>query len=380
MNIYANNAATSFPKPDTVAKAVFDCLTNIGSNPGRSASFKNLEGSRILFQCRDNLCDLFHFDSPENVIFTNNITSSLNTVISGCVKKGWHVITSSMEHNSVLRPLNKLAAEGYIELDIIETDETGLFTPELLKAHLKDSTKLLVLSHSSNIIGTIQPIKELGEICRENSMHFIIDGAQSAGVLDIDLSDIYFSAFCFTGHKSLFGPQGTGGFIITDEFNNVLSPYMVGGTGSASSDIIQPMFLPDKFESGTMNTPGIAGLNEGIKFILNEGISTIREHEIELNKFFIENILNIDDISFYGFKDASMRTSALSLNSKKIENAQLSFSLDSEYGILTRSGLHCAPLAHKTIGTYPQGSLRMSFGYFNTIEEVKYCLDSIKKL
>ncbi|WBW97617.1 aminotransferase class V-fold PLP-dependent enzyme [Oceanirhabdus sp. W0125-5] len=380
MKLYANNAATSFPKPKSVISGITNCLTSISSNPGRSASFSNLEGSRIVFECRENLCKLFNFDSPENIIFTSNITHSLNMLINGCVQKGWHVITTSMEHNSVLRPLKALSEKGIIELDIIDCDKNGYLDPLIFENHIKANTKLFVLSHSSNIIGSIQPIKKLGEICRNNSIFLIIDSAQSAGVLDINLSDIYFSALCFTGHKSLFGPQGIGGFVISNEFNDFVNPIITGGTGSTSSEIIQPSFLPDKFESGTLNTPGIAGLNEGVKFILNTNIETIREHEVNLNDKLIESLLNMPYIDFYGDINSSKRTSAVSINSHKLDNSLFSFELDHKYGIITRSGLHCAPLAHKTINTYPTGTLRLSFGFFNDIIDINYCIDSIYKL
>lgn len=380
MKVYANNAATSFPKPPSVVQAMTNCLTHMSSNPGRSASFKNLEGSRLIFDCRNNLCDLFHYDKPENVIFTSNITSSLNMLINGCVQNGWHVVTTTMEHNSVLRPLHALSANRIIDLDVLECDKNGSITVDEIKKSVKSDTKLIVISHSSNIIGTIQPIYEIGEFCRENSINLIIDGAQSAGVLDIDLSKQFFSAFCFTGHKSLLGPQGIGGFVISDDFNEIVSPTILGGTGSASSEILQPLFLPDKFESGTMNTPGIAGLNEGVKFILQEGIHNIRKHELELNDKLISEIQNIDDLILYGYSDSKLRTSAVSVNSKKIDNSAFSFQLDSEFGILTRSGLHCAPLAHETIGTYPSGTLRLSFGYYSTSEDIRYCLDSIIRI
>ncbi len=380
MKLYANNAATSFPKPNSVITGVTNCLNSISSNPGRSASFSNLEGSRIVFECRENLCKLFNFDSPENIIFTSNITHSLNMLINGCVQKGWHVITTSMEHNSVLRPLNYLYEKGIIELDIIQCDKNGYISPSTFENHIKPNTKLFVLSHSSNIIGSIQPIKEIGEICKRKSIYLIIDSAQSAGVLDINLSDTYFSALCFTGHKSLLGPQGIGGFVITDDFNKVVSPIITGGTGSSSSEIVQPSFLPDKFESGTLNTPGIAGLNEGVKFILNTNIKTIREHEIDLNNELIESLLNMPYIDFYGSINSNLRTSAVSINSHKLDNSLFSFELDHKYSIVTRSGLHCAPLAHKTINTYPHGTLRLSFGFFNDSIDIKYCIDSIFKL
>jgi len=302
---------------------------------------------------------------------------SLNILIKGVVKPGWHVITSSMDHNSTLRTLNELKSKGIIELDIIQCNKLGEIDIEDFKSKIKDNTKLVTLSHGSNIIGTIQPLATIGEICKDNNIFFIIDSAQTAGVLDLDFQKLNCNALAFTGHKSLLGPQGIGGFIIDDLMNDVCSSLIVGGTGSVSSDIIQPNFLPDKFESGTINAPGIAGLLAGINFIKSEGLSTIKEHEDYLTQKFIDGILNIPTMKVYGYLNTKNRTSTISINSSRIDNNELGFILDSEYNIITRTGLHCAPLAHKTIGTYPNGTLRFSFGYFNDEKDISYILSCI---
>lgn len=377
MQVYVDNAATSFPKPDSVYNDILNYMRNIGGNPGRGASTSSLKGNKVIFQCRNALCELFNFNDTKNVIFTSNITMSLNILIKGIVKPGWHVITSSMDHNSTLRTLNELKSKGIIELDIIQCNKLGEINIEDFKSKIKDNTKLVTLSHGSNIIGTIQPLAAIGEICKDNNIFFIIDSAQTAGVLDLDFQKLNCNALAFTGHKSLLGPQGIGGFIIDDLMNDVCSSLIVGGTGSVSSDIIQPNFLPDKFESGTVNAPGIAGLLAGINFIKSEGLSTIKEHEDYLTQKFIDGILNIPTMKVYGHLNTENRTSTISINSSSIDNNELGFILDSEYSIITRTGLHCAPLAHKTIGTYPNGTLRFSFGYFNDEKDISYILSCI---
>ncbi|WP_346887787.1 aminotransferase class V-fold PLP-dependent enzyme [Clostridium sp. UBA1056] len=377
MQVYVDNAATSFPKPDSVYNDILNYMRNIGGNPGRGASTSSLKGNKVIFQCRNALCEFFNFNDTKNVIFTSNITMSLNILIKGVIKPGWHVITSSMDHNSTLRTLNELKSKGIIELDIIQCNKLGEIDIEDFKSKIKDNTKLVTLSHGSNIIGTIQPLATIGEICKDNNIFFIIDSAQTAGVLDLDFQKLNCNALAFTGHKSLLGPQGIGGFIIDDLMNDVCSSLIVGGTGSVSSDIIQPNFLPDKFESGTINAPGIAGLLAGINFIKSEGLSAIKEHEDYLTQKFIDGILNIPTMKVYGHLNTENRTSTISINSSRIDNNELGFILDSEYNIITRTGLHCAPLAHKTIGTYPNGTLRFSFGYFNDEKDISYILSCI---
>lgn len=380
MQIYVDNAATTFPKPNSVYNEIMNYMTTIGGNPGRGASTSSLKGNKVIFQCRNELCKLFNYKDTKNVVFTSNITMSLNMLIKGSVKSGWHVITSSMDHNSTLRTLKDLELKGLIELDILKCNSLGLIDVTDFKNAIRENTKLVVLSHASNIIGAIQPLEVIGSICKENEIFFIVDSAQTAGVLNVDFKSLNCSALAFTGHKSLLGPQGIGGFIIDDAFNDICSSLIVGGTGSSSSDIIQPEFLPDKFESGTLNTPGIVGLLAGLKFLNQEGISNIKEHEEYLTQKFIDGVLNIDTMKVYGDLSASNRTSTVSINSTILDNSDLGYILDSEYNIITRTGLHCAPLAHKTIGTYPSGTLRFSFGYFNDEKDVDYILKSLDEV
>lgn len=380
MKIYLDNAATTYPKPEKVYSSILNYMKNVGASPGRGGYENALTGDRMVYKCRQSLINLFNFNKIENVIFTSNITASLNILIKSIVKDDWHVITSSMDHNSVIRPLVSLEKSNKIELDILNCSEEGLINIEDFKNTIKDNTKLVVLSHASNIVGTIQPLKTIGKICKEKGIYFIIDSAQTAGVLPLDFQNLNCNALAFTGHKALLGPQGIGGFIIDDKLNNIATNFIEGGTGSLSESTLQPDFLPDKFESGTMNTPGIAGLLAGIEYINEEGLNIIKEREEYLSREFINGLLNIDSIKVYGPLDASLRTATISINSSKIDNSELGFLLDSEFGIMVRTGLHCAPLAHKTIGSFPQGTLRFSFGAFNDIKDINYALYALNSI
>lgn len=381
MNVYLDNASTTFPKPKAVSEAMYNFLINIGGNPGRSNHDNALETNRLLLEARESIASFFNFNKMENVIFTSNITSSLNILINGILKKGDHVITSSMEHNSVIRPLYSLKENNIIELDIISADSFGFISPADIENKIKENTKLVVITHASNVFGSIQPIREIGEVCKKHNIFFVIDSAQSAGVLNIDFKDFNLSALAFTGHKSLFGPQGTGGFIINDDLNSICSPYALGGTGSLSYSLTQPDFLPDKFESGTLNMPGICGLLEGIKFIKNEGLNTIYEKNSYLRSYLVEELHNINNVILYdSIEKADSYTSCVSFNIKGLDTSELSYLLDSDYNIKNRSGLHCSPLAHKTIGTYPSGTVRLSISYFNTKDEIDYAISSINNI
>lgn len=380
MKVYLDNGSTSFPKPKVVADSIYNYLTNIGGNPGRSNHSNALEANRSLYITREEICGLFNYDKPENVIFTNNITSSLNILLNGIIKPGDHVITSSMEHNSVIRPLHNLKKLLNIDIDIVNANILGIIDITNIEKLIKPNTKLIVMTHASNVVGSIQPIKQIGTLCKKHGIFFILDSAQSAGVLDIDFKDLSLNALAFTGHKSLLGPQGIGGFIIDDKLNEICEPLVLGGTGSLSHSLTQPDFLPDKFESGTLNIPGIIGLCEGIKFIKSEGLNTIHEHNSYLRSYLIAGILNIPNYKISGALDRKYGTSCVSITHSKLDISELSYILESDFNISNRSGLHCAPLAHKTIGTYPNGTVRLSLGYFNTLEEIKYTIDALNKI
>jgi cysteine desulfurase family protein len=377
-NVYLDNAATTFPKPKEVGEAVYNYITNIGANAGRGTYEESYNVGRVVLETRKLICELFKFDNPRNVIFTSGITESLNVLIKGYLNKGDHVIISSIDHNSVVRPIRRKELEG-VEVTVVPCNIAGQISLNDLKQSIKSNTKLVLLSHVSNVCGTIMPIEEIGRICKENNINFIIDCAQSAGVINIDFNKCNLSALPFTGHKGLLGPQGIGGFILKDEFAEKLTPFKDGGTGSFSELEIQPCILPDKFESGTMNIPGIYGLNEALKFIKRQGVEAIYEHEKQLGELFLEDILNMDDIILHGLSNMNERLGVFSLTFRNIDNAEMSFMLDKEFGIRHRVGLHCAPLAHKALGTFPQGTLRISVGYFNKKEDIIYLIDSISK-
>ncbi len=380
MSIYLDNASTTFPKPESVPKAIYNFLTNVGGNPGRSNHDNALQTNRILVESREAIAQFFNYKSIENVIFTSNITTSLNILINGSLTLGDHVITSSMEHNSVLRPLFNLKNQDLIELDILYANKFGFISADDLKNLIKPNTRMIIINHASNVIGSIQPLKEISDICKSNNIFFILDTAQSAGVLNIDFTELNLSALAFTGHKSLFGPQGIGGFIIDDNLNKSCNPYILGGTGSLSHSLTQPDFLPDKFESGTLNMPGIVGLMEGIKFIKGEGINTIYNQNKFLRHYLMEKIRNINGVILYDDQYNNDYTSCISFNITNMDTAELSFTLDSDFGIKNRSGLHCSPLAHKTIGSFPSGTVRLSLSYFNTKEDMDYTINAINKI
>lgn len=380
MKIYLDNAATSYPKPQEVYSAVLNYMMNIGGNPGRGGNRNSLMGNRLVFETRKTIADFFNFDKPQNVIFTSNITASLNILLRGTIKNGWHVITSVMEHNSVLRPLTDLSASKDFELDILPCSIDGFIDIEDLKSKIKSNTKLIVLSHSSNVTGAIQPLEEIGNLCKDRDIYFIIDSAQTAGVLPLDIKELNCNALAFTGHKSLFGPQGIGGFLIDDKLDEETNSIFAGGTGSISESLVQPDFLPDKYESGTLNTPGIAGLLAGIKFIQKEGLHTINDKESYLRSYFISELLNLNNITVYNSKANNPSTAVVSINSNLVNNSELGYILDNDYGIMTRTGLHCAPLAHKNINTFPDGTLRFSIGYFNEISDINYTIDCLNKI
>ena len=379
MKVYLDNASTTFPKPKVVADSIYNYLVNIGGNANRSNHSNALESNREVFLAREKIAKFFNYDKVENVIFTNNITSSLNILIKGTLKRGDHVITSSIEHNSVIRPLISCKENLGVEIDFLGITKDGFINPCEVEKLIKSNTKLVVLTHASNVIGTIQPIKEIGAICKKHNIFFIIDTAQSAGTVPIDFNEINASALAFTGHKSLFGPQGIGGFIISDELNEVCTPLMEGGTGSLSHEIHQPNFMPDKFECGTLNMPGIVGLSNAIDFINEVGINNIKAKNSKLYKKLLNGILDIDEFEVYGDITGSKSTTSLSFNLKGLEPSELSFLLESN-GVSNRSGLQCSPMCHESIGTFPDGTVRLSISYFNTEEDINYALLVLRKI
>lgn len=374
--IYFDNAATTYPKPEVVYQAMDQCMRNYCANPGRSGHKLSLEAGRVILEARELLAELFHARKPDNVIFGLNATDASNTALKGILKKGDHVITTSMEHNSILRPLKELEKAG-VETTIINCSPWGELELLSVQKAIKANTRLIVTTHASNVTGTMMPVEELGQLAKENNLLYFVDSAQTAGAYDIDVQKLNIDVLMFTGHKGLMGPQGVGGFYIKDGIE--LRQMKEGGTGSMSESLLQPTVLPDRYESGTPNTPGIAGLLAGLKFIKEVGMDTIRHHEEQLTKYFLQNIEKISGIIVYGHNNKNKSYApVVALNVVGKSSSEVSFLLDREYDIATRPGLHCAPLAHKTLGTLDGGAVRFSFGYFNTKEEIDKVLDALK--
>lgn len=376
---YLDNGATSFPKPKEVIASMTNYMTSIGGNVNRGSYENSFDAENTVYETRELLCKFFNFSKPENVIFTSGVTESLNVILKGLFNAGDHIIVSSMEHNAVLRPLNSIVNLG-VEYTVVPCNSHGELDITQLKNYIKPNTKAIVITHSSNVCGTILPFKSIGEFCKQNHIYFIADTAQTAGVIPIDMKELNIDILCFTGHKSLLGPQGIGGFLISEELSKITKPLLEGGTGSFSEYEYQPSYMPDKFEGGTPNVPGIYGLNAGIKYINSIGIDEIQKHEEQLTQLFIDNILDIPEAEVIGLPSAKGRTAVVSLNFKNYDNGEIAYYLDKEYGISVRCGLHCAPLAHKTLNTFPNGTVRFSFGLFNTTDDINYAIDSIKKV
>ncbi|MEG2774540.1 MAG: aminotransferase class V-fold PLP-dependent enzyme [Acetivibrio sp.] len=382
--IYMDHAATSYPKGEGVIEAMSCFMREVGVNINRGSYEEAYETAGAVYETREQLCKLFDFvplpEMVKNVIFTENITYALNFIIKGFLKKGDHVLVSAMEHNAVMRPLVQLQKEERITFDRIPCSPMGELYIEEVEKRIKANTKAIIMTHASNICGTMMPIKEVGEIACKHGIKFIVDSAQTAGIVPISMRKMHIDALAFTGHKGLLGPQGIGGFIITDEMAEDMVSLITGGTGSVSDTEDTPDFLPDKFEAGTLNLPGIIGLSAGITSIEKIGMEHICEKERQLTEYFIQEILKIEDLILIGKKTGEDRSAVVSIQCKTMDEATLAFLLDSEYHIQTRVGMHCAPNAHKTLGTFPKGTLRFSFGYENTKEEIDFAIQAILKI
>lgn len=378
--IYADHAATTYPRPPEVTEAMSSYLVDLGCSPGRGGYRRSLAAARLVYEARQTIADFFQVPSPEQVVFTPSITYSLNTVIKGLLHRGDHVVTSSMEHNAVVRPLTRLQEELGITVDYLPCKSDGTMDAEQVKAALRPNTRLVLLTHASNVTGTLLPVREVGEILRDRGVFYAVDTAQTAGSEPVSFREMGCDILAFTGHKGLLGPPGIGGMCLSARAASHMRSLVEGGTGSRSEQETQPDFLPDKFESGTQNVPGIAGLAAGIKAISRMGIETIRENKKQLLKLFLEGLSLIEGITVYGPMDPEKMTATVSLNVQGLDSGDLSFILDQSYNIMTRSGLHCAPLAHKTIGTFPAGTLRFSFGYGNTESDVQHILQALGEI
>lgn len=377
--IYLDNASTSFPKAPTVATAMSDYITNRGININRGSYALAYDVEDIIYTTRQRLNTLFNGHDPSHVIFTQNVTMSLNMVIKGLLKAGDHVLVSSMEHNAVMRPLTQLLDKG-ITFDTIPCDSTGSIQMDSIEPLIRPNTVALIINHASNVCGTIQPLESIGPICKAHNLQFIVDAAQTAGVIPIDVKVCHIDALCFTGHKGLLGPQGIGGIILTKEMAQNLTPLIAGGTGSFSHLETMPTHMPDAFEAGTLNLPGIIGLNEGLSYIESQGMENIHNHELALTQAFLEGLQSIDVVNIIGKQDIQDRTAVVSITIDSMDPASIAYELESTYHIMTRVGLHCAPRAHQTLGTYPEGTVRFSFGYANTHEDVVSALSALHRI
>ena len=377
--IYLDNASTTFPKAPTVATAMSDYITNRGININRGSYALAYDVEDIIYTTRQRLHTLFNGQDPAHVIFTQNVTMSLNMVIKGLLKAGDHVLVSSMEHNAVMRPLTQLLDEG-ITFDTIPCDSTGSIQMDSIEPLIRPNTVALIINHASNVCGTIQPLKSIGPICKAHNLQFIVDAAQTAGVIPIDVKACHIDALCFTGHKGLLGPQGIGGIILTKEMAQTLTPLIAGGTGSFSHLETMPTHMPDAFEAGTLNLPGIIGLNEGLDYIESQGMENIHNHELVLTQSFLEGLQSIDGINIVGKQNIQDRTAVVSITIDGMDPANIAYELESTYHIMTRVGLHCAPRAHQTLGTYPEGTVRFSFGYANTHKDVESALSALNTI
>lgn len=380
--IYLDNASTTFPKPESVPLAMYRYMTGNGANINRGGYSRAYALSEQIFETRQLLCDFFGGPDCRNVIFTKNVTESLNILLKGLLRPGDHVLVSSMEHNAVMRPLVQLEQQG-ISFTRIPCGRQGRLILEGLENLVTPHTRAVVMTHASNVCGTVLPIAEVGSFCRRQGLYFLVDCAQTAGILPIHMEQMHIDALAFTGHKGLMGPQGIGGFLLTDELAGRLKPLLSGGTGSLSHTEQVPGFLPDRFEPGTLNLPGILGLQAGVQWVRETGIENILGHELALTKAFLEGLsplIQEGSLRLLGRPDVQNRTGVVSIQAPGLDLAQIAFRLDDDYGIQTRVGLHCAPFAHRTLGSFPTGSIRFSFGWWNTRQHIDLAVHALEEI
>ncbi|RPH32624.1 MAG: aminotransferase class V-fold PLP-dependent enzyme [Bacteroidales bacterium] len=378
MKVYLDNSATSWPKPPAVLDAMSTYINEYGASPGRSGHGFAVRAAREVFETRELIASLFNVESSERVIFSANATHAINIALKGLLKKGDHVIITHMEHNSVRRPLKYLKSIGLIDVTIADCCEKGYVDIDKLTSCFRENTKLVVTIHGSNVSGAVMPIDRIGQICKAKGVLYMVDAAQTAGFIPIDMQNDSIDILVFTGHKKLYGPPGIGGLCIRNGIH--IDTLIHGGTGSRSELDVHPDFYPDRLEAGTPNTLGILGLKAGIQYIIAKGIDSIRERLGQQTAFLINALKGIDEITLYGPGTSENRLPLVSMNVKKISPSQLALTLDSEYGIMTRAGLHCSPLAHQTLSTLPQGTVRFSLGCFTTDKEIDYTINALKRI
>lgn len=374
--VYLDNAATSYPKAPGVASAMADYVEKVGATINRSSYASALEAGLVTLSLRERLCRLFNHPDPTHAVLTPGATAGLNMVIKGLLRPGDHCLVSSMEHNAVMRPLVQLEREG-VAFERIPCDAQGRLRLEALPGMIKLNTRLLVMAHGSNVCGTVQDAEAVGKICRERGVPFALDAAQTAGHIEVDFERFGLSALVVPGHKGLLGPQGIGALLLDADFARRLTPLVAGGTGSASDSEELPDWMPDRFESGTPNMPGVYGWEAALGWLENTGIETLENHEKTLSKRFLEGIYGLKNVKLYGATVPEGRTGVFSVGFLNCDNAEAAWRLEREFGILTRCGLHCAPSAHKTLGSFPEGSVRFSTGWANTEADIDAALSAI---
>ena len=374
--IYFDNAATTLQKPECVKRAVADAIGSFG-NDGRGVHDASLNAGRIIYDTRDKLSKLFHGDGPSRVAFTSNSTESLNMAIKGILSPGDHAITTELEHNSVLRPLYEMERAG-VELSIIQSNKKGQISYQDMADAVKSNTKAIICTHGSNLTGNLLDLKKVGQIAKKNGLLFVVDASQTAGVFEIDMKDMQIDILCFTGHKGLLGPQGTGGLVVAEGVD--VRPLLSGGSGIDTYNKMHPNKMPTALEAGTLNGHGIAGLHAALEYIEDKGMKSIREAELELMWHFYEGVHQIEGVTVYGDFSVRERCPIVTLNIHDFDSSEVSDCLFMDYGIATRPGAHCAPLMHQALGTVEQGAVRFSFSHFNTMREVDIAIEAIKEL
>ena len=377
--IYLDNGATSFPKPPAVAQAMLQYMTEVGASINRGVYGSAQAAGMTTLMLREGLCRLFHHSDPTHCVLTGGNTMGLNMVLRGWLRPGDHCLVSSVEHNAVMRPLHDLAEQG-VTFDRIPCDRDGHLNPADIPALIRPNTRLLVMAHGSNVSGAVQDAMAVGAICHEHGIPFVLDAAQTAGHWPIDFEAMHLSALSVPGHKGLMGPSGIGALLLSADFAKKLTPILTGGTGSASDSEAQPDYMPDKFESGTPNLPGIYGFHAAVDFILDTGVEVLQEREHQLTKYFLDKLRDVKDIRLAGPWDLENRVGVISVDFAQVDNAEATYRLEQDYGILTRCGLHCAPSAHKTLGTFPQGTVRFSVGHYTTETEIDTAVQAIAEI
>jgi cysteine desulfurase / selenocysteine lyase len=378
--IYLDHAATSWPKPRVVLEAMTDFMERAGGNPGRAGHSLSIEAGRIVYDARETLAELFGVPDPLRIIFTANATYAINLCLYGILRPGDHVVTSSIEHNAVMRPLRDLENKG-VSLSVVPCNQDGSIDPDAVNQVMRPSTRIVAMTHASNVAGTILPVAAIADVAHKFGAFVLVDAAQTAGVLPIDVQAMNIDFLAFTGHKGLLGPQGTGGLVLGNSVRvGDLEPLWRGGTGSRSEFEVQPEDLPDKFESGTLNGPGIAGLGAGVRYIRTCGVKAIRAREMELTQRLVDGIRGLDGVTVYGPADVARRTSIVSFTAAGHRVSEIGLRLDEEFGILSRVGLHCAPAAHRTIGTFPEGTVRLALGLHTTEDDIKSVIAAVQKI